>query len=389
MPRRSATRISVDLPALSAEDRRRYSRHLALPQVGELGQRRLKAGRVLLVGTGGLGAPAALYLAAAGVGTIGLVDSDQVDESNLQRQVLYSSSDVGRPKLDAAGDRLASLNPLVRIVRHDAELDPSNALSILRGYDVVVDGTDNFPARYLINDACVDLGIPDVFGSVYRFEGQVSVFHPPNGPCYRCLFPEPPPAEAVPSCAEGGVLGALPGIIGMAQAIEALKILLGEGRPLEGRLLLFDALEMQFRELTVRRDPRCRRCSPRHRHDPLVAEGGGEGGEASDPDLEIGSEELRRALSGATPPLLVDVREPEEYAAGHLPRARLIPLGELRGRAGELSGPRPVVVYCRMGHRSGRAARLLRDLGLTEVRTLSGGLAAWEDSDHRARRSTR
>ncbi len=374
---RLTARPSTGLPELTDEERIRYGRHLALPDVGLEGQRRLKAARALIVGTGGLGAPAALYLAAAGVGTIGLVDFDRVEASNLQRQVLFATADIGRSKLDASTERLRALNPNVTLVRHEGELDAGNILDVLASYDILLDGTDNFPSRYLINDACVRLGRPDVFGSVYRFEGQVSVFAPPAGPCYRCLFPEPPPAEAVPSCAEGGVLGLLPGVVGTIQATEALKVLLGIGSPLVGRLLLYDALEMRFRELEIRRDPDCSRCSPRHRSDPLteVVLAPAVGDPAQ--DLEIGAEELDRALRGPAPPLLVDVREPGEFAEGHLDGARLIPLGELAGHADELRGAVPVVLYCQMGGRSGRGARLLRDAGLTTARSLKGGLRAY------------
>jgi sulfur-carrier protein adenylyltransferase/sulfurtransferase len=379
-PRRSAAK----LPPLTPGDRLRYGRHLVLPDVGEAGQRRLKAGRVVIAGAGGLGAPAALYLAAAGVGTLGLIDFDRIEISNLQRQVLYTSADIGRPKLEAAAERLRALNPEITIVAHDATLSAENALDLLGGYDVVLDGTDNFPARYLLNDACVSLGIPDVFGSVYRFEGQVSVFHPPKGPCYRCLFPEPPPPDAVPSCAEGGVLGVLPGLVGMVQATEALKLLLGRGTPLLGRLLLLDALEMRFRELTIHREPDCPRCAPGHPHRPI--EEVVLGGAAPDyPEIEIGADELAAALAGPSPPRLVDVREPEEYAEGHLPKAQLIPLATVRRRVDEIDRERPVVVYCRMGGRSGRAARILRDLGLANVRSLRGGILAYQARGGRAR----
>ncbi|HEV2165557.1 MAG TPA: molybdopterin-synthase adenylyltransferase MoeB [Thermoplasmata archaeon] len=366
---------------LSEKEIRRYSRHLLLPEVGVEGQRKLKGAKVLIVGAGGLGSPAALYLAAAGIGELGLVDFDRVAESNLQRQVLYGTSDVGRAKLDAASARLQELNPGVRVVRHEAELSVSNALKILGRYEVVVDGTDNYPARYLVNDACVRLGKPDVFGSVYRFEGQVSVFDARHGPCYRCLFPEPPPPDAAPSCAEAGVLGVLPGLVGMIQATEAVKLVLGQGTPLKGRLLLLDALEMRFKELEFRRDPGCARCAPKHRSDPLelvtaYCEPSGPGSEALP---EITPEALRTELAGPHPPLLVDVRETGEFAINRLPGAVLIPLKELEGRTAELQGASSVVVYCKMGGRSGRATRLLLDMGFRRVRTLQGGIDAWAE----------
>ncbi|HEV2519194.1 MAG TPA: molybdopterin-synthase adenylyltransferase MoeB [Thermoplasmata archaeon] len=372
-------------PAASSEisdaDLRRYSRHLLLPEIGLEGQRRIARGKILLVGAGGLGAPAALYLAAAGVGTLGIVDFDTVAESNLQRQVLYGTSDVGRPKVEAAQARLHDLNPSVEIVRHATPLETTNALGLFEPYDLVIDGTDNYPARYLINDACVALGKPDVFGSVYRFEGQVSVFRAPPGPCYRCLFPEPPPPEAAPSCAEAGVLGVLPGLVGLIQAAEALKLLLQRGVPLIGRLLLLDALEMRFKELEIHRDPACLRCSASHRRDPLVSmeaacdPAGPNHGEVS----EIAPEDLRDELAGPAPPLLVDVREPAEFAINRLPGAVLIPLKELGVRSAELRAARSVVVYCKMGARSRRATELLLDLGFRRVRNLQGGIDAWAD----------
>ena len=336
---------------------------------------------MLIVGAGGLGSPAALYLAAAGVGELGLVDFDRVAESNLQRQVLYATSDVGHPKLEAARSRLLELNPGVRVVPHHVELSTSNALKILGHYDIVLDGTDNYPARYLVNDACVRLGKPDIFGSVYRFEGQVSVFQSPEGPCYRCLFPEPPPPEAAPSCAEAGVLGVLPGLVGMIQATEALKLVFGQGAPLRGRLLLLDALEMRFRELEFRRDPACVRCSPKHRADPLELMAA-----YCEPASSLGSEvpditpeSLRSELDGPCPPLLIDVREAGEFAINHLPGAVLIPLKELDARTSELEGATSVVVYCKLGGRSTRATRLLLDFGFRRVRTLRGGIDAWAD----------
>jgi sulfur-carrier protein adenylyltransferase/sulfurtransferase len=369
----------------SRDDLRRYSRHLLLPEVGVEGQKRLRRAKVLLVGAGGLGAPAALYLAAAGVGELGLVDFDDVDISNLQRQVLYSSSDVGRPKLEAAKSRLESLNPGVRVVPISTHLSSENALEVLRPYDVIVDGTDNFPTRYLVNDACVLLGKPLVYGSIYRFEGQASVFDAQRGPCYRCLYPEPPPPDTVPSCAEGGVLGVLPGLIGVIQATEAVKLILGRGEPLIGRLLLYDALAMGFRELEVRKDPKCVLCSPTATQKGLIDYPAfcGVAGAAEAPLAgtapEVSPEELRDELAGSSPPMLVDVREPNEWEIVHLAHAHLIPQGELPDRLNELTGAKRLVLYCRSGARSARAARLLLDLGFTNVRSLAGGITAWAE----------
>jgi sulfur-carrier protein adenylyltransferase/sulfurtransferase len=379
--------VSMTLPDLSRPELLRYARHLALPDVGMEGQRRLKAARVLCVGAGGLGSPVALYLAAAGVGTLGLVDFDVVDATNLQRQILHGTKDVGRPKLDSAADRLADVNPHVEVVRHDAHLDSTNALDILRPYDVVVDGTDNFPTRYLVNDACVMLGKPNVFGSVFRWEGQASVFATSGGPCYRCLFREPPPPGLVPNCAEGGVLGVLPGIIGSLQALETLKLILGAGDTLAGRLVIFDALEMSWREVALRRNPECPVCGDHPTQDGLIdyevfcgvkpAPGAEPAAENGVP--EIDAAEVARRLDGSAPPFLLDVREPWEWAVGSLESrgARLIPLGELERRTEEVPRDRPVVVYCRVGERSRTAARTLLDSGWSEVYNLSGGIQAW------------
>ena len=375
--------VGLEAAPLSRDDLRRYSRHLLLPEVGLAGQRKLRDARVLLVGTGGLGAPAALYLAAAGVGELGLVDYDAVDLSNLQRQVLYSTSDVGRPKLDAARDRIAALNPGVRVVTHEERLTSENALRILEPYDVVVDGTDNFPTRYLLNDATVLLGKPNVYGSIYRFEGQVSVFDARRGPCYRCLYPEPPPPDLVPSCAEAGVLGVLPGLIGVLQATETVKLLIGQGEPLFGRLLLFDALAMRFRELKVRKNPHCALCSPEATQKGLIdypafcGVPAAESAPAADEVPHVTPEELRAELDSTDPPFLVDVREPEEWAIAHLPGAHLIPKGEIADRVDELTRASKLVLYCRAGSRSADATRLLLDLGFSNVRSLSGGLNAW------------
>ncbi len=370
--------------AFTSEELRRYSRHLLLPEVGVAGQKALRNAKVLLVGTGGLGAPAALYLAAAGVGTIGLVDLDAVELSNLQRQVLYSTADLGRPKLEAARERLEGLNPGVTIVPHAGRLDSTNAMEVLRPYDLVVDGTDNFPTRYLVNDACVLLGKPNVYGSIYRFEGQVSVFDARRGPCYRCLYPEPPPPDLVPSCAEAGVLGVLPGVVGALQATEAIKILLGLGEPLVGRLLLYDAGTMSFRELALAKNPECVLCSPKATQKGLVDYlqfcGVAPPGAASPGVPEITPEELRDALAGEEPPLLVDVREPEEWEISQLSRAPLtIPKGELTERMSELTRARELVLYCRSGARSADAVRTLLELGFTNVRNLRGGINAWAE----------
>ncbi len=378
------------LPALTPEETRRYSRHLTLPEVGIEGQRRLKASRVLLVGTGGLGSPLGLYLAAAGVGTLGLVDCDVVDETNLQRQVLFGQADLGRPKVEAARARLADVNPHVDLRVHGVRLDSSNARELFADYDVVVDGSDNFPTRYLVNDACVLAGKPDVFGSIFRFEGQVAVFWGARGPCYRCLFPEPPPPGMVPSCAEGGVLGVLPGIVGALQANEVIKLLLGVGEPLVGRLLLFDALRPRFRELALGKDPACPVCSEHPTQTGLIdyeafcgvpADGGeaglpaDDGGDGGDP-WEVEADELARWLAGERQVVLLDVRTPQEHAIARLEPARLVPLHELPGRLGELDPAAPTVVLCHHGHRSAVATRLLRERGFRAT-NLAGGIDAW------------
>ena len=369
------------LPAVSQEELLRYSRHLILPEVGLQGQRRLKASSVLLVGAGGLGSPLALYLAAAGVGRIGIVDFDRVEASNLQRQVLYGGSSLGRAKLEAAETRLADLNPHVQIEAHAARLTSENALDLLRRYDVVADGTDNFPTRYLVNDACVLLGKPNAYGSIFRFEGQASVFDARRGPCYRCLYPEPPPPGLVPSCAEGGVLGVLPGVIGLIQGVEILKLLLGLGEALIGRLLLFDALAMRFRELQLRKDPACPICGEQ----PTIRElidyeafcGLTPAPAAADAELfEIGSRELAAALErGAV--TLVDVREPQEYEIAHIEGARLIPLGHLPERLAELDSSEEIVLHCHTGERSRRALEFLRQSGFRKLKNLRGGIDAW------------
>jgi adenylyltransferase/sulfurtransferase len=365
---------------LSPEEIARYSRHLVLPEVAIEGQRRLKRSSVLLVGAGGLSSPAALYLAGAGVGRIGIVDFDVVDESNLQRQILHDTTWVGRPKIESAAARLHALNPHVRVETHPAALTRDNALELLAGYDVVVDGTDNFETRYLTNDACFFLKKPNVHGAIFRFEGQASVFWPDRGPCYRCLFPEPPPPGQVPSCAEGGVLGILPGVIGSIQATEAVKILLGVGEPLVGRLLLYDALAMRFDELRLQRDPDCRLCSPRatirELQDYPAFCGSGRSQEA-DPVEEITARELERRLKAGEDIELIDVREPHEWAICRIGGARLLPLGSLAGHLHELDPARTTVLHCRSGVRSARALVLLRQAGFRRVLNLRGGILAW------------
>ena len=360
---------------MSPAELTRYSRHLVLPEVGPEGQARLKASSVLLIGAGGLGSPLALYLAAAGVGRLGLVDFDKVELSNLQRQVLHGTRDVGRPKLDSARDRLSDINPHVRLDTYEARFSATNARQICADYDLIIDGTDNFPTRYLANDVSVLLGKPNVYGSIYRFEGQVSVFHPAaGGPCYRCLYPEPPPPGMVPSCAEGGVLGVLPGIVGTLQATEALKLLLGVGRPLRARLLLFDALSMRFDELKLARDPECRLCGDHPSITDLI-DYEHFCGIHTDPN-QLDPDQLRSLLGQVS---LLDVREPWEWETGHL-NASLIPLGQLESRLAELDPGADWVVYCQSGGRSSKACQILRQHGFSQVRNLRGGMRAWQDS---------
>jgi sulfur-carrier protein adenylyltransferase/sulfurtransferase len=375
----------MDPSALSTDEAVRYSRHLILPEVGPEGQRRLKAARVLLVGAGGLGSPSAMYLAAAGVGTLGIVDFDAVDATNLQRQVIHGTADVGRAKLDSARDRIADLNPHVRVEPHPVRLTSWNAREIVRAYDVVLDGTDNFPARYLVNDACILEGKPNVYGSVLRWEGQASVFCAPGGPCYRCLFAEPPPPGMVPSCAEAGVLGVLPGIVGCIQALEAVKLVLGAGDSLVGRLLLFDALRLSFREMRLRRDPACPACGEAPTLHELIdyERFCGTTQESAMPDAvpEMSPEELKRRLDRGDPLTVIDVREPFEWEIGNLaPQgARLIPLGQLEDRVGEIDPAEEVVVHCRSGKRSADAVRLLQEHGFERAWNLEGGILAWSD----------
>jgi molybdopterin/thiamine biosynthesis adenylyltransferase/rhodanese-related sulfurtransferase len=368
---------------LSADEVRRYSRHLLLPEIGLEGQRAIKGARVLCVGAGGLGSPVSFYLAAAGIGTLGIVDYDVVDFSNLQRQILHMTSDVGRPKVESARDRLAAINPEVRIETHECSLSPANAIDLVSRYDLVVDGTDNFPTRYLVNDACVLTRRPYVYGSIFRFEGQASVFAAGNGPCYRCLYPEPPPPGLVPSCAEGGVLGVVPGIIGTIQATEALKLVLQTGGTLVGRLLILDALQMKFREIHLKRDPQCPVCGDEPSIRELQDYEGFCGttvpaGSAESPDFDISPEELRQALGRDRAPLLLDVREPMEFQLSRLSDALLIPLADLPERLGEIDNTRDVVVYCHHGVRSVRATAFLRSAGF-RARNLKGGLTAWID----------
>ncbi len=377
-------RPADDSSGLSKEEILRYSRHLIMPEVGMEGQLKLKQARVLLIGTGGLGAPLGLYLAAAGVGQIGLVDFDVVDFTNLQRQVLFGSSDVGRPKITAAADRLRNLNPAIQIDPIETRLSSENALELFRDYDIIVDGTDNFPTRYLVNDACVLLGKPNVYGSIFRFEGQITVFGYPDGPCYRCLYPEPPPPGLVPSCAEGGVLGVLPGIVGTIQAAETLKLIIGKGQPLIGRLLLFDALAMKFRELKLRKNPDCPVCGTHRTVTKLIdyAEFCGIRGEEAPSTVtnipEITPMELKSRLDRGDDLYILDVREPHEYQICNLD-GHLIPLGELPRRVHELDSSREIVAHCRSGKRSADAVQFLQKAGFRKIWNLKGGILAWSD----------
>jgi adenylyltransferase/sulfurtransferase len=375
--------------ALSNEEILRYSRHLIIPEVGIEGQLKLKAAKVLLVGTGGLGAPLALYLAAAGVGKIGLVDFDTVDFTNLQRQVIHFTSDVGRKKLDSAAEKMKAINPFVEIVRHEVALTSENALDILKDYDLVVDGTDNFPTRYLVNDACVLLGKPNVYGSIFRFEGQATVFAYEGGPCYRCLYPEPPPPGLVPSCAEGGVLGILPGTIGLIQATETVKLILGIGEPLVGRLLLYDALAMKFRELKLRKNPECPVCGEHPTVTRLIdyhqfcgvpqASAAPPAQETKVNEGEIDVVELKQKIDRGDKFELIDVREPHEYRICNIPGAKLIPLGEFPKHLGEFDPAADIVIHCKSGMRSAKACAVLRQNGFQHVRNVVGGILAWSD----------
>jgi adenylyltransferase/sulfurtransferase len=370
---------------LSNEEILRYSRHLIMPEVTLEGQKKLKAARVLCVGTGGLGSPLALYLAAAGVGTLGLVDFDVVDYTNLQRQVLHHTSDVGRLKLDSAIDKLKAINPFVEIKRFDTYLNSQNAMEIFSGFDIIADGTDNFATRYLVNDACVLSGKPNVYASIFRFEGQASIFATAAGPCYRCLYPEPPPPGLVPSCAEGGVLGVLPGLLGVIQATEVIKLILGAGEPLIGRLVLVDALAMRFRELRVRKNPECPVCGANPTVTELIDYNQfcgirGEESEASSSVKipEIPPEELKRRLDAHEDIFVLDVREPHEYQIVNI-KGHLIPLGELPTRIYELDSSRELVVHCKSGMRSAKAVDFLRKSGFKRATNLTGGILAWAD----------
>jgi molybdopterin/thiamine biosynthesis adenylyltransferase/rhodanese-related sulfurtransferase len=369
---------------LTREELQRYSRHLIMPEVGLDGQKKLKAARVLCVGAGGLGSPLALYLAAAGVGTLGLVDFDVVDSSNLQRQILHGTKDVGRPKLESAAERLRDINPNVKVVPHDVRLSSENALDLLRDYDVIADGTDNFPTRYLVNDACVLLGKPNVYASIYRFEGQASVFWAAKGPCYRCLYQEPPPPGLVPSCAEGGVLGILPGLLGVIQATETIKLILGAGESLVGRLLLVDALGMTFRQLKLRKDPDCAVCGPNPTVTRLIDYeefcGIPRGKEEEKREMGVPAitvQELKAKMDEGDAFVLVDVREPQEFTISKLPGSLKIPLGTLPANVNKLSTADAIVVHCRTGVRSAKAVEFLMAAGFRKVWNLTGGIDRW------------
>jgi molybdopterin/thiamine biosynthesis adenylyltransferase/rhodanese-related sulfurtransferase/molybdopterin converting factor small subunit len=373
---------------LSKDEILRYSRHLIMPEVGMEGQLKLKAAKVALIGTGGLGAPLGMYLAAAGIGRIGLVDFDVVDFTNLQRQVIHGTKDVGKKKLDSAAETMLDINPYVEIDRHEVALTSENALDILKDYDIVVDGTDNFPTRYLVNDACVLLGKPNVYGSIFRFEGQATIFAYPGGPCYRCLYPEPPPPGLVPSCAEGGVLGILPGTVGLIQATETVKLILGIGEPLIGRLVLYDALAMRFRELKLRRNPECPVCGdhptitklidyqefcgiPNQPHQEAPLPGSNDG--------DIEPVEVKAKIDRGDRFVLIDVREPHEYQICNIPQAKLIPLGDLPKRVNELDSADEIIAHCKSGMRSAKAVDFLKQAGFKKVRNMKGGILAWSD----------
>lgn len=380
-----------ELPTLSHAEIARYSRHLIMPEVGVEGQRKLKAARVLMIGTGGLGAPLGMYLAAAGVGTLGILDFDVVDESNLQRQIVHGTKDVGRPKIESARDRLSDINPLIKIEAYETRLTSENALALFRDYDIIVDGTDNFPTRYLVNDACVLTGKPNVYGSIFRFEGQASIFWAERGACYRCLYPEPPPPGLVPSCAEGGVLGVLPGIVGTIQANETIKLILGAEGVLINRLLLFDAWAMRFRELKLRKDPACPICGENAtikelidyeefcglRPNPAQAQAD----QASPQQMpEITATELKQRLDSGDDIQLIDVREPHEYEIARIPHTKLIPLGQVAGRMDEIDASRETVVHCKGGVRSAKAIEALQGAGFQgRLVNLKGGITAWSD----------
>jgi molybdopterin/thiamine biosynthesis adenylyltransferase/rhodanese-related sulfurtransferase len=381
------TRSLETLPELTNDEVVRYSRHLIMPEVGMDGQRRLKAGSVLCIGAGGLGSPAAMYLAAAGVGRIGIVDFDVVDFSNLQRQIIHGTPDVGRSKLDSAKDRLRAINPHIEIETFETALSSENALELFAPYDVILDGTDNFPTRYLTNDACVLLGKPNAYGSIFRFEGQASVFATKEGPCYRCLYPEPPPPGLVPSCAEGGVLGVLPGVIGVIQATEAIKLLTGIGEPLIGRFLIYDALRMRFRELKLRKDPDCPVCGTHPTVTKLIDYEQFCGlrpavevdSVSQNTSGEITSVELKGRLDSGEKLRIIDVREPNEFQINRIPGSELIPLGDIPRRYAELDPEEEIVMQCKSGGRSGKAADFLRSVGFKRVLNLKGGILDWID----------
>jgi adenylyltransferase/sulfurtransferase len=374
------------LPELTTDDLSRYSRHLILPEVGMEGQRKLKAARVLCVGTGGLGSPLALYLTAAGIGTLGLVDFDVVDSSNLQRQIIHSTKDIGRKKLDSAEEKLKALNPALNVVKHETMLTSANAIEILKDYDIVADGTDNFPTRYLVNDACVLLGKPNVYGSIFRFEGQASVFATEEGPCYRCLYPEPPPPGLVPSCAEGGVLGILPGLVGVIQATEVIKLILGKGTSLAGRLLLVDALNMRFRELKLRKNPECPVCGDNPTVTELIdyqqfcgiAPETPQEASVKNGIPQLSVKELKKRIDAGEEVFILDVREPYEYQIANI-GGTLIPQNDVPQRLAEIDRDREIVVQCRSGARSQRIAEFLKQSGYPRVVNLAGGILAWSD----------
>jgi adenylyltransferase/sulfurtransferase len=374
------------LPELTTDDLSRYSRHLILPEVGMEGQQKLKAARVLCVGTGGLGSPLALYLTAAGIGTLGLVDFDVVDSSNLQRQIIHSTKDIGRKKIDSAEEKLKALNPSINIVKHETMLTSANALDIIKDYDIVADGTDNFPTRYLVNDACVILKKPNAYGSIFRFEGQASVFATETGPCYRCLYPEPPPPGLVPSCAEGGVLGILPGLVGVIQATEVIKLILGKGEPLIGRLLLVDALSMRFRELKLRKNPECPVCGVNptvtqlidYQHFCGIVPETPQEKNVKNGIPQISVKELKARRDAGEDFFLLDVREPYEYQIAQI-GGTLIPQGEVPNRLAEIPRDREIIVQCRSGARSQRIAEVLKQAGYNSVVNLAGGILAWSD----------
>ncbi|HTM41537.1 MAG TPA: molybdopterin-synthase adenylyltransferase MoeB [Terriglobales bacterium] len=377
------TQPGVQATNLSNDEVLRYSRHLIMPEVGMEGQLKLKAAKVLCIGAGGLGSPLALYLAAAGVGTLGVVDFDVVDYTNLQRQIIHTTADVGRKKLESAAEKVKAINPFITLRPFETRLTSENALELFRDFDIIVDGTDNFPTRYLVNDACVLTGKPNVYGSIFRFEGQVSVFATKDGPCYRCLYPEPPPPGLVPSCAEGGVLGILPGLVGVMQATEAIKLILDKGEPLIGRLLLVDALGMRFRELKLRKNPECPACGKNPTVTKLIDYNEfcgirGEEKPVASNVPEIQPEELKARLDAGDDIFILDVREPHEYQICNL-NGYLIPLGELPKRAHELDSSREIVAHCRSGVRSAKAVTFLQQAGFRKVKNLAGGILAWSD----------